>query len=573
MTSAGERGGVAEALPERLLVSVLALGAVAVPYLLRGLDDSRLTSWSWVFGARSPAPLLALAAAAALAAHAVARALPPRRPELVLFLCAYGAGACFWGEPEPIVDAARYFVQAKHLELYGPLHFLREWGRAIPAWTDLPLVPFLQGVVLRLSGESRVALEAFSTLLFAATAVLASRIARALWDDEEAGFDAGALLLAMPYLLTQVPLALVDVPTMFFVALAVHATLAAVRGGGTGRVLLAGAAAFLALASKYSAWLLLGGLPLAALAAPRGRRRRALGGVAAVAAVAAALVLAAALPRLDVVARQASLLLGYQAPGLRRWGESFLSTFLFQVHPFVGAAAIASAWIALRRRDARWLVAAWPVLLLLALGVRRIRYLVPAFPMLAVLAAYGLQALRSREARRAVVACAVLSSLAVGLHGYLPFLRGTSAANLKDAGAHLDGVGADRVEVLTAYAGEPEVNPAVSVPILDLFTAKPLAYRDEGIPRPEGPRAETSALRFTWELPVAPFYAPRGAELEPVVAVISDGAPLPARVLERLRGYVLDRAFTAGDDPFRHATHVHVFVRSAPIAGAGADGG
>lgn len=569
-----ERAAWEEALPERLLVSLAAVAAVAVPYLLRDLDDSRLTSWSWVFGARSPAALLALAAAAAVAAHAVARALPARRAELVLFLCAYGVGACFWSEPEPIVDAARYFVQAKHLELYGPLHFLRAWGRDIPAWTDLPLVPFLYGLVLRLSGESRVALQAFTTLLFAGAAVLTSRIARALWDDEEAGFTAGAFLLAMPYLLTQVPLALVDVPTMFFLALAVSATLAAMRGGGRTRILAAGAATFLALASKYSAWLLLTVLPVAALAEPRGRRRQALGVAAAVAGIAAALVVALALARVDVVARQAALLLGYQAPGLRRWGESFLSTFLFQVHPFVALAAIASAGVAIRRRDTRWIVAAWPVLLLLALGVRRIRYLVPAFPFLAILAAYGLGALRSGGTRRAVLASAVLSSLAVGLHGFLPFLRATSAENLKEAGAYLDRLRADRVEVATAYAGEPEVNPAVSVPILDLFTAKPLVYRDEGLPRPAGPHAETSPLRFTWELGVVPFYAPHGPDRAAAVAVLSDGASaLPPRVAERLRGYVLDRSFATPEDPFQHATHVLVFVRSAPIAGAGADGG
>jgi 4-amino-4-deoxy-L-arabinose transferase-like glycosyltransferase len=570
----GENGAIEEALPERLLVSVLAVGAVAIPYLLRGLDDSRLTSWSWVFGARSPAALFGLAAAAALAAHALARALPARRPTLVLFLCAYGVGACFWREPEPIVDAARYFVQAKHLELHGPVHFLREWGRAIPAWTDLPLVPFLYGVALRLSGESRLALEAVTTLLFAGTAVLTSRIGTALWGDEEAGFAAGAFLLAIPYLLTQVPLALVDVPTMFFLALAVHATLAAVRRGGRAALALAGGAVFLALASKYSAWLFLTVVPVAALAEPRGRRRAALARAGGVAAVAAALALAAALPRLDVFARQAALLAGYQAPGLRRWGESFLSTFLFQVHPFVGAAAIASAWVAFRRRDARWIVAAWPVLLLLALGVRRIRYLVPAFPMLALLAAYGLQALRSRETRRAVLACAVLSSLAVGLGGFLPFLRSTSAANLQAAGAYLDSLAADRVEVLTAYAGDPEVNPAVSVPILDLFTTKPLVYGDEGIARPSGPRAAISPLRFTWEMGIAPFYAPRGPEGAAAVAVITDGgAALPPRVTERLRGYVLDRAFTTGEDPFQHATQVQVWIRSAPIAGAGARGG
>ncbi|HEY6004626.1 MAG TPA: glycosyltransferase family 39 protein [Anaeromyxobacter sp.] len=565
----GEHGVTAAALPERLLASTLAVGAVAVPYLLRGLDDNRLTSWSWVFGARDPAVLFALVMAAAAAAHAVAAALPARRAEAVLFLCAFGAGAAFWSEPEPIVDAARYFTQAKHLELYGPVRFLREWGREVPAWTDLPLVPFLYGIALRLSGESRLALQAFTTLLFAGTAVLTCRIGKMLWD-EETGFAAGAFLLAMPYLLAQVPLALVDVPTAFFLALATYASLRALERGGAAGVLLAGLTVFLALASKYSAWLLLSVLPVAAVVPGVASRRRRLAVAAKILLVAAALAALAALPRREVYARQLALLLGYQAPGLRRWGESFLSTFVFQVHPFVTAAAIASAWLAARRRDARWVIAAWPVLLLVTLGVRRARYLLPAFPMLGLMAAYGLQAIRAAGTRRAVLACAVLSSLAVGLYGYLPFLKGTSAMNLRRAGEYLDGLPENRVEVMTAFRPDAEVNPAVSVPILDLFTAKPLAYRDEGIPRPSGRRAEESTLRFTWELGVAAWYAQPAETGTAAVAVVTDGvAPFPPRVSARLQDLVLDRTFDADDGVFEHVTQVRVYrLRSVPSPAA-----
>ena len=575
----GEHGAPEPTLPDRLLVAVFAVGAVVGPYLLRSLDDNRLASWRWVFAARSPVALLGLALGAALLAQFVARFTPARRREALLFLGAYAMGACSWSEPEPIVDAARYFTQAKHLALYGVGHFLREWGREIPAWTDLPLVPFLYGLVLRLSGESRLAVEAFGTLLFAGAAVLTARIGRALWD-EGTGLAAGALLLASPYLLAQVPLMLVDVPTLFFVALATHASLRALQQPTAARVVLAGFAVFLALLSKYSAGLFLTALPVAAVALGRSpgagpgeggtaparpagaaaHALRRLSILAAVALVAAALSLAVLVPLRDVFSRQLSLLLGYQAPGLRRWGESFLSTFVFQVHPFVGAAALASVWVAWRRRDPAWLVAAWPVLLLLVLGVRRIRYLLPALPMLALLAAYGLHALRARETRRAVVACAVLSAFALGLYGYGPFLRGTSAINLKAAGAFLDRLEEERVEVMTASAPEPAVNPAVSIPLLDLFTAKRLVYRDEAIPRPPAGRLETSALRFTWELPAARWYAPGPPQGRAAVAVISDGAaPLPARVTERLAGHVLDRAFDTDEDLFQHRTRVEVY--------------
>lgn len=561
---AGPRSDSEASVPERLLVSVLAVGAVAAPYLLRSLDDNRLTSWQWVFAGRSPAAPFALALAAALLAQVAGRLVPGRRSEAVLFLCAYGIGACFWGEPESIVDAARYFTQAKHLEVYGLGHFVREWGTGIPAWTDLPLVPLLYGIVLRLSGESRLAIQAFTTLLFAGSTVLTFRIGEALWD-EETGLAAGAFLLASPYLLAQVPAMLVDVPTLFFVALAVYASVRALQEGGARRILFAAVAVFLALLSKYSAALFLSALPVAAFVLRRAGGPRPLRVLASIALLAAGLTLAVVLPRHRVFTGQVSLLLQYQAPGLRRWGESFLSTFLFQVHPFVTAAALASAWVAVRRRDARWVIAAAPVLLLVLLGVRRIRYLLPVFPLVALLAAYGLHAIRARETRRVVLACAVLSSLAIGLGGYLPFLRSTSAMNLKLAGEYLDGLREDRVEVMTASGDEPEVNPAVSVPILDLFTSKRLEYVDERIPRPTGRRAAESPLRFTWELGVPPYYAPAAPDGGTAVAVIWDGAaPLPARVTDRLARHAIDRTFDADEGVFRHTTRVQVYRARSP---------
>jgi len=559
-----DHGVTAATFPERLLVSILAVGAVAGPYLLRSLDDNRLTSWRWVLAARNPAALFALVAAAAVLAHVVAKLLPARRAEAVLFLGAYAIGAAFWGEPEAIVDAARYFTEAKHLALHGVGHFLRGWGREIPAWTDLPLVPFLYGVVLRLSGESRLAVEAFTTLLFAGSVVLTCRIGKALWD-EEVGITAGAFLLAIPYLFTQVPLMLVDVPTLFFVTLAVYASILAFQHGGMGRILLASAAVSLALLSKYSAWLLLSTLPVVGAVHAKGGARRALITGALLALVTGGLVLGAALPHREVYEEQIRLLLDYQAPGLRRWGESFLSTFLFQVHPFLSAAALASIWVAIRRRDLRWAIVAWPVLLLVGLEVRRIRYLLPAFPMLALMAAHGLHIVRASETRRLVLASAVLSSIVVAFWGYLPFLRSASAINLKTAGEYLDAAGVERAEVFTPPQADPVVNPAVSVPILDLFTAARLIYRDERITPPPRARLEVSALRFTWAHESPGYYASDGREHAEAVVVISDdlARPLPAHVASRLEAYRLARVFAADEGVFEHRTLVSVYRPAA----------
>ena len=65
------------------------------------------------------------------------------------------------------------------------------------------------------------------------------------------------MLLGIPYLLTQVPLTLVDVPTMFFLMLAVYTFLLAVRSGGAARMACSAAAIVLTVLAKYSAWFML----------------------------------------------------------------------------------------------------------------------------------------------------------------------------------------------------------------------------------------------------------------------------------------------------------------------------
>jgi hypothetical protein len=551
-------------VPGRLLVSVLALGAVAGPFVLRSLDDNRLVSWDWVFRGQSPGTLYLIVSGGILLANALAGVTLPRRWRgPVLLVAAYGAAACMWSEPEVIVDASRTFLQAKYLAVHGPWAFLAQWGREVPAWTDLPLVPFLHGIVLHVLGESRTLLQAFTAALFAGAVVLTHRLGAALFD-EEVGFTAGALLLASPYLLTQVPLLLADVPTMFFFTLALLAVVRALERGGTGPALLAAAALVPALLSKYSVWLLASVVPVALLVLRRAGAPRPLRTGAVMALATGAAMAALLLSRPRVFAGQVALLLGFQAPGLHRWGESFLSTFLFQVHPFVAATALASVGLAVRRRDLRYAIVLWPVLLLVGLQTRRARYLLPTFPMLALMGAYGLQWLRSAQTRRLAAGCAVASSLAVALHGYLPFLAGNSLANLRGAGEYLDTIPEERAEVLAPVPARAEVHPSVAVPLLDLYTRKRIVHLPGPIADDARASAERSPLRFTWEVRSPGLHAPDADGGPTALVLVADDlrAPLPAEVEGRLAGHRLERTFTADDGIFRFRTLVGVYRRT-----------
>src|SRR5574340_14376 len=193
-----------------LIIFLLAFFTYLAQFGFRALDDNRLTSWQDAFRNTDAASILLSLAGGIILAFFISRSrFSVGSYKLYLFLAAFITSALFWSEPEVVVDASRYFTQAKHLELYGVKYFVREWGQDINAWTDMPLVPFLYGLVFRIFGETRIYIQVLNTTLFSLTAVLTFELGKALWD-EETGLLAGVFLLGMPYLLTQVPLMLVD---------------------------------------------------------------------------------------------------------------------------------------------------------------------------------------------------------------------------------------------------------------------------------------------------------------------------------------------------------------------------
>lgn len=543
-------------------VALLFLAAFLTLFLFRAQDDNRLTSWRWVF---ADADVLwitpVLAAGLFLAAVLTRLPFPGRRPAGVLFLCSFAVAAVSWGEPEVIVDASRYFTQAKHLELYGLESFLREWGGQIAAWTDLPLIPLLFGLIFRFVGENRIYIQVFTTLLFSASVVLTYLVGKTLWD-EATGCCAGALLLGMPYLLTQVPLMLVDVPTMFFLMLAVFTTLRALERGGGCHLVLASVAVVLAFWTKYSAWLFLSVLVVVVVVrlkqGPRPVVRRAL----VLIVLSMVLIGATLLPMLDLVGAQFRLLQSYQLPGLARWEESPVSTFLFQMHPFIAAFSLVSIYAAFKNKDARYAIVLWLPALMLVLGINRIRYILPVFPMLALMAAYGLRQIRCAEIRKYIVLCIVASSVALSVLGFRPFLQQTSAVNLRQAGEYLDSLEASEVEVIALQQRYAAVNPAVSVPLLDLYTSKRLIFRPNGL-APTGRGVDESPLRFTWEYRNPKYYdaGAGGPKAKAVVVIADDEAqPLPDRIAQRVGAYRLSRQFIASENVFGYRTIVKVYL-------------
>jgi 4-amino-4-deoxy-L-arabinose transferase-like glycosyltransferase len=545
-------------------ISAAALLTIFTLYLFRSVDDNRLFSWKWVYAGVGPVGLLVRFVPGIIAAYLLARlSVFERSPLVAPVLISAISAVILWSEPELLMDASRYFTQAKHLEVYGAGYFAKEWGKGSSSWTDLPVVPFFFGMVFSLFGEYRIAIQAFTTFLFSSTVLLTFLIGRKLWS-EEIGSSAGLLLLGMPCLLAQVPLMLVDIPTMFFLSLAIYTFLDALDRGGSGRMLIASSAVFMAVFSKYSAWLFLSVLGIiAALAVkkdPPSAVRRSL----AVLALSGALIAAAAFLKADAISEQFALLRSYQLPGLERWGESYLSTFLFQVHPFVTLAAACSFLVAFRKKDPSFLIVSWLVMLVVLADIRRFRYILPVLPMLALMAAYGLQLIRRREVRDFIVSVTVVTSLITLFFGYLPFARSTSAMNIKRAGEYLNTVGVHAVEVLTLPPLDPVANPAVAVPLLDLFTQCKIHYKYGPAALPAGVERATSSLRFTWEYQNPEYYTGDPVLMggESVVVISGESMnDLPLSLQQQIADFPVVKRFGVSLDPFRYKTIVQVYTR------------
>lgn len=530
-------------------------------FLLRSLDDNRLTSWRWVFAEVSALKVFAATGTLAFFSSLIFCSLPLPGAR-VLFALSFAVSALFWQAPEVIIDASRYFTQAKHLELYGAGYFLREWGHAIPQWTDLPLMPFLYGLVFGLFGESRVYIQILNSLMFSLTVSLTVLTGRTLFDDFT-GRAGGLLMLAMPYLYSQTPLMLVDVPSMFFLMLSLYTFLRTLREGGAW-IIFSAVSISSAILCKFSLWPMLSVVAVLfatdALRPPAGTEGKTVFRRAGAAAFFALFLtgLVFFLKR-DVFIEQFVLLMGYQGPGLRRWTESYASTFLYQINPLVTAGALYSVYLAVRRRDLRYAVISWLFLLTVAFGLRRIRYTIPIMPFFALMSAYGLGALRSLETRKTIALTAVSCSVVLAVFAYLPFLNHMSVSSLRDAGGFLDSLDADTVNVYT-LPQKSDVNPAVAVALLDLYTKKKLIYEY----RPEPPPADvnTSPMRFTWQYGNPDYYRPKDGGKPGASAVISawplDAAPDDIKEA----GYRTHMVFGTKEKVFRFRTTVTVYYDS-----------
>jgi len=555
-----------------LLVSLLAVVLLLLQFLFREFDNNRLLSWQWIMNQDSLFLILAISIAGLVVVYKSCFLQISKNREILLVVAgSYIIGMAAWSAPEFMVDSGRYFIHAKLIATHGIGYFLSEWGYGINAWTDLPLASIIYGAAFSLFGESRLAIQVINTLLFSGSVFLTYLVGKELWDAKT-GIFAAVLLLAIPFLHVQASQMLVDVPAMFFTLGAIFLSIMAVKKTGTGWVLLASASIVFAILTKYSAWIALSTIAVLPFALKDCNRVEVAKRLLLISMVTAVLLFFVFYVHHPIILKQLKILLDYQLPALQRWQESYASTFLYQVHPFVSLLAVASIYFAIKKKESVYIIPATALCIMLVMGVYRARYLLIVYPMLALVAAYGIRQIEDKFLQRFVVRSAVVVSLAVTFVANMNFLQNyDSAVNLKNAGHYLNSLNEPDVGAIILPQPQTAVNPVVVLPLLDYYADKTF-HRIGAAADPksidEG-RKHISPLRFTWEVKQYVYNDIDSAVISPstVLVLLSSDArqTLPDSVAGLLNHYVFDKRFAVTDDVFRFQSVVTVYRHNANV--------
>jgi hypothetical protein len=307
---------------------------------------------------------------------------------------------------------------------------------------------------------------------------------------------------------------------MFFLILGFFTLQRALDRGGWIWLLSASIAIFLMLITKYSLWMMASVYILLFLVKLKANPKPVFSRGMLVAVLSGVFFASFLFYYQDVVRAQMELLVSYQRPGLRRWSESFLSTFFYQIHPLLTLSALASVFVAIRKKDLRWLIAAWLLLLVLVLQIERSRYIIPLLPMFAMMGAYGLNSLFPVRIKRLVAMVCIAGSFVIAAGVYLPYLKTNNLVNLMRAGEFLNQQQVTLVQA-SALPQMSDINPAIAVPILDLYTSAPIEYSYSMRPVLDKEKVEVSPFRFTWTYRNPGYYDYRAERKPSHMAVVS----------------------------------------------------
>lgn len=529
-------------------------------FIFKEVDNNSLCRWPWLFDEISAARLFIIYSALLTASFFAANYNWPANKVKYLGVLSLVLAMLFWNMPEIIIDASRYFTHAKFIERYGLVKFYQEWGHDLSTWTDLPLTSMIYGIAFNFFGDHRLVIQLINSLFFTGSILLTYRMGKLLWN-EETGFMAGLLLLGFPYLFLHIPLMMVDLSSLFFLILAIYMFTLALTRQDRSIILLAAFCICLACLNKYSNLLYLSILPVISIVFAIQKKTSIAKTSLIICILSLLFLLLLIIDKIDIIGEQVSFLSSYQQDGLKKWSEGYISTFIFHIHPLISIAALGAVVAAWRTKNINFIIAAYLLLLVFGLQIKRIRYILPVFPMLALMAAYGLNTLENNKLKRFLLFSIVAGSLTLAVGAYLPFAKKDSSVNLQEAGQFIDKLNTENILIYTETQPANRINLEINIPLLDMFTSKNiyLALKNSQNNISEN---KTSSFRFTWENKLPDFYTqpPDLSEKTPLVIISSRHNPiLPKTIRQIIRSHGKIKRFSTHSRKFSYKTFVTVY--------------
>lgn len=470
----------------------IAIGFVYV--LLNSYDQTTLVNWHWLVQDIGIKKIYLSFFGSTFLSLALLWVLPERAYVWTLFFLTTSVLIYITGVPDVLPDTARYIIQAKFFELYGPLYFIKHWGGEITPWTDLPLGGAIYGFGFWLFGEHRIWNQSSNIAFFLLTCLFTYRAGH-LWFNRQTGLISALLLCCSPYLIIQVPMSLVDLMTMAVFSAIIYLYIYPAKG--LKWTIMTSLTVTAGLLCKYSLWLFIPFvLILITFTTPKDRDLLLKNLLATCTGFVIAILF---LQQKGVLLKQIHVLMEFQAHGLAKWRESPLGTLFFQVHPFFSASATAGLLLLTRKKDRRALLFFFTMVFVLVVG--RGRYILPLFPLLAISGGSALSALPKRTALL-IVGLSIITSLGISLL-YTKELKHYSPSNLKEAAEYLNSQNCEKVQVLALPQRQSLGQTTPMVALFDLY------YKGEIVsvtPWKTTERLLYHPLFFTWKIKRPPFY-------------------------------------------------------------------
>lgn len=161
--------------------------------------------------------------------------------------------------PETNPDFIRYFKYAQIFKDHGFLYYFTEWGTAFSSHVDLPISSIPFGILFTIFGTNRYAIQIFSIFIVIITAYVIFLLGSKIFS-KKCGIISSLVFVSFPFLLTQIPLFLVDIVSTFYITLFAFFSYCYLERGSISFLLISGILFFLAIFSKILAPFFIAGI-------------------------------------------------------------------------------------------------------------------------------------------------------------------------------------------------------------------------------------------------------------------------------------------------------------------------